>query len=563
MNIFNSFKAALIDMDGVLYDSMPGHTLAWQRMMQELGVDCTREEFYLYEGMTGVATINMLFEREFGHGCDPDRALELYAVKSKYFKESGQALPMPGADRMLNALRDGGMKRVLVTGSAQKNLLEGLNRDYPDIFLDDMRVTALDVKHGKPDPEPYFMGARKAGVKPSEAIVIENAPLGVRAGKAAGCFTIAVTTGPIPRGEFEREGADLIFDSMPDFADFLQRQLFEFKVLNSISRLHPSVDKIFVLLDRNVKRLQSLDLGFADGLMLIDGDEKSKGIDSLCKVWEWLVDEEATRRSVMINVGGGVVSDAGGFAAATFKRGIRYINVPTTVLAAADAAIGGKTGIDFAGLKNEIGAFAMPEAVVQLPFFFSSLPVEEVISGIGEVIKMALISDEGLYLRLIQGDLLKDNNLLREGVMHAARCKEEIVALDPKEKGLRRILNFGHTAGHAFESHAICIGKPISHGVAVAHGILIALLLSSKICGLSLDIVNSYRNKVLDRYYPQLPFGVEATRDLIEVMRHDKKRGGGDQFCFVLLESIGNPLESVELDRKTVESIIIDSYFNC
>lgn len=214
-------RAALIDMDGVLYDSMKYHTLAWQRMMSELGVECSREEFYLYEGMTGAATIDLLFRRAFGHGCDPSRAKELYAIKSRYFMEMGRKETMPGADRMIRALIDAGLKRVLVTGSAQNSLLGRIEEDYPGAFLPGQRVTALDVEHGKPSPEPYLKGAAIAGENPSDCIVIENAPLGVRAGKAAGCFTIAVTTGPIPRKEFEKEGADLIFPSMEEFADAL------------------------------------------------------------------------------------------------------------------------------------------------------------------------------------------------------------------------------------------------------------------------------------------------------------------------------------------------------
>lgn len=214
-------KAALIDMDGVLYDSMKYHTLAWQRMMQELGVECSREEFYLYEGMTGAATINLLFRRAFGHECTPERIKELYALKTVYFREIGRNEPMPGADRMLRALAAAGLRRVLVTGSSQASLLDNIAVDYPGAFLPGDRVTALDVTHGKPDPEPYLKGLDIAGVSPEEAIVIENAPLGVRAGKAAGILTVAVTTGPIPREAFEREGADLIFPSMPAFADFL------------------------------------------------------------------------------------------------------------------------------------------------------------------------------------------------------------------------------------------------------------------------------------------------------------------------------------------------------
>ena len=209
-------------MDGVLYDSMPGHTLAWKRMMDDSGVECTRDEFYLYEGMTGLATVDLVFRKVFGHGCDPDRAKELYDVKTRYFKEFGPARPMPGADRMLAALGDRGLTRVLVTGSGQKSLLDALQRDYPGVFPDGRRVTAFDVTHGKPDPEPYLKGASFAGCDPQDCMVVENAPLGVRAGKAAGCFTVAVTTGPIPREEFVKEDADLIFPSMQDFADFLE-----------------------------------------------------------------------------------------------------------------------------------------------------------------------------------------------------------------------------------------------------------------------------------------------------------------------------------------------------
>lgn len=215
-------RAALIDMDGVLYDSMKYHTLAWQRMMSELGVECSRDEFYLYEGMTGYATIQLLMNRAFGHGCSREKADELYAIKSRYFKQSGRIEPMPGADRMLRALEARGIRRILVTGSAQSTLLDNIDNDYPGAFLPGDRITARDVVHGKPDPEPYLKALEIAGVSPDKAIVIENAPLGVRAGKAAGVFTAAVTTGPIPREEFIKENADIIFPSMPEFADYLE-----------------------------------------------------------------------------------------------------------------------------------------------------------------------------------------------------------------------------------------------------------------------------------------------------------------------------------------------------
>lgn len=218
-------KFALIDMDGVLYDSMPFHARSWKLMMAEQGLDLPEEEFFLYEGMTGTATIDLIFRRELGRSVSDEEARRLYARKAELFNSMGEKRLMPGADRMLRALKDAGVGRVLVTGSAQQSLLTRLEMDYPGMFDTDKRVTALDVSHGKPNPEPYLKGLEKAGVSPEEAFVIENAPLGVRAGKAAGLFTIAVTTGPIPREEFVRENSDLIFPSMPDFADALPELL--------------------------------------------------------------------------------------------------------------------------------------------------------------------------------------------------------------------------------------------------------------------------------------------------------------------------------------------------
>lgn len=216
------FKAALIDMDGVLYDSMRGHAASWKKMCDEIGLDTDRDEFYMYEGMTGKATINLLMKRERGHGVSDEEAARLYAIKTANFRALGPAPVMPGAQRMIAALGALGMTRVLVTGSAQASLLDKLEHDYPGVFVDGRRVTALDVKHGKPYPEPYLKGAALVGADPADCMVVENAPLGVRAGKAAGCFVCAVMTGPVPREEFVKEGADLIFNLMEEFADYLE-----------------------------------------------------------------------------------------------------------------------------------------------------------------------------------------------------------------------------------------------------------------------------------------------------------------------------------------------------
>lgn len=214
-------RAALIDMDGVLYDSMPRHARAWKKMMEHYGVSCTEDEFFLYEGMTGLATIRLLAKERMDHIPDDAEAKEMYALKANFFLEQGERRCMPDADKMLHILQDAGIKRVLVTGSAQQNLLESLSADYPGAFHKDMRVTALDVTKGKPDPEPYLMGLKKAGTTQLETIVIENAPLGVEAGHAAGCFTIGITTGPIPHESLAEAGADFVANSMKDFVSVL------------------------------------------------------------------------------------------------------------------------------------------------------------------------------------------------------------------------------------------------------------------------------------------------------------------------------------------------------
>ena len=215
-------KVALVDMDGVLYDSMPFHASSWHQLFTELGVTNSKpEEYYLYEGMKGADTIGMILKRELNRDTTEEECNEIYHHKTALFKECGKAPMMPGAADMLAGLRKHGLDTILVTGSAQGSLLDGLDRDYPGFFPKEKRVTALDVKNGKPHPEPYLRGLEKAGVTKEEAIVVENAPLGVRSAKAAGIFTVAVTTGPIPREVFEKEGADMIFPDMASFANWL------------------------------------------------------------------------------------------------------------------------------------------------------------------------------------------------------------------------------------------------------------------------------------------------------------------------------------------------------
>ncbi len=219
-------KAALIDMDGVLYDSMRNHVEAWYRTLTPMGIECTREEFYLYEGRTGASTIRYLFERQFGREVSDEECAGIYKIKAKHFNDLPEVVAMPHADRMIRVLLDSGIRPVLVTGSGQGSVLARLDVDYPGAFQEPYKVTAYDVKMGKPHPEPYLLGLAKAGVAPHEAMVIENAPLGVTAGHAAGVFTVAVNTGPIPAEELARAGADLIYPSMERFAREIE-QLIE------------------------------------------------------------------------------------------------------------------------------------------------------------------------------------------------------------------------------------------------------------------------------------------------------------------------------------------------
>lgn len=213
-------KAVLFDMDGVLFDSMPNHAYAWSHAMTQYGLAMTREEVYMNEGRTGSATINILAQRFWGREATEEEKQLIYEAKSKVFNTCPEAKPMPGALETLQAVKEKGLKIVLVTGSAQTSLLEKLERSYPGYFHQDLMVTGFDVTLGKPYPEPYLKGLQKAGIKPKEGIVVENAPLGVQAGHAAGIFTIAANTGPLADEVLKNAGADIVLPGMMDVARF-------------------------------------------------------------------------------------------------------------------------------------------------------------------------------------------------------------------------------------------------------------------------------------------------------------------------------------------------------
>lgn len=220
-------KAFLFDMDGTLYDSMPNHASSWYQMICEHGIPCTPEEFYLYEGATGHFTVNLLIRRAFGRDATDEEVKSYYERKAEIFRSKPAPGVMPGALDLVRAVESLPWKpqTILVTGSAQGSLLGMLDSDFPGAFPIERRVTALNVKRGKPNPDPFLQGAKLAGVRPEECVVIENAPLGVMAGDRAGCFTVAVATGPTQHEKLAEAGADLIFSSMPECAAQLPEML--------------------------------------------------------------------------------------------------------------------------------------------------------------------------------------------------------------------------------------------------------------------------------------------------------------------------------------------------
>ena len=212
-------KAVLFDMDGVLYDSMRFHARAWREVTSRHHIIASDEDFYLHEGRTGASIINVLIQRTFSREATEAEKVHLYEEKAALFYQYNDGEAMPGAADVLREVAKTGLQSLVVTGSGQKSLIDKLNHTYPGCFSSDKMVTAFDVKYGKPNPEPYLMGLQKAGVQAHEAIVIENAPLGVRAGVQAGIFTIAVNTGPLPDEVLLQEGANLLYPSMSALAE--------------------------------------------------------------------------------------------------------------------------------------------------------------------------------------------------------------------------------------------------------------------------------------------------------------------------------------------------------
>lgn len=320
-------------------------------------------------------------------------------------------------------------------------------------------------------------------------------------------------------------------------------------------------DKLFVLTDNNTLKLcyhlieHFPQINVACKITINSGDN-NKNLESLASIWKYLTDNEATRNSLLINLGGGMITDIGGFAAATFKRGIKCINIPTTLLGAVDAAVGGKTGINFNGLKNEIGAFAPAETVLINSTFFKTLDRNNFLSGYAEMLKHGLISEEEIWTELLSFDIQTiDYDLLNELVVKSVLVKEKIVEQDPFEKGLRKSLNLGHTVGHAFESLSYTTESHMQHGYAVAWGIICELYLSHKKCDFPKDKLWQTLSFIKDNY-GVFPFNCDNYEDLYNLMKHDKKNESGEHINFSLLKNIGIPvLNQTATKQEIFESI--------
>ncbi|MFA6127559.1 MAG: 3-dehydroquinate synthase [Bacteroidales bacterium] len=316
--------------------------------------------------------------------------------------------------------------------------------------------------------------------------------------------------------------------------------------------------KIFLIFETNTwEHCWPLIRGFRPipelNILVLEPGEEHKNIDQVMLIWEILGRKGADRSSLVINVGGGMLTDLGGFAASTLKRGLDFINIPTTILAMVDASAGGKTGVNFRGLKNEIGVIRQPRQVLLHLPFLRTLDRENLLSGFAEMLKAGLIADPELWNDLKMFDIDHyDEEQIGRLIWRSVRIKKEVVDADPEEKGLRKSLNFGHTIGHALESESLHNGQPLAHGYAVAYGMIVEAELSRIKLGLSSEAVKDIR-ETITRLFGNPPETIKNTEVLLEWMKFDKKNKD-NRINFSLLEEIGQCRVNVE---ATVEEILV------
>ena len=327
--------------------------------------------------------------------------------------------------------------------------------------------------------------------------------------------------------------------------------------IEKLRTLIASHTKVFLLLDENTNRycLQQLDaLGLKNDIIkiIIPAGEAHKNINTVQYIWLQLIENHADRKSLLINLGGGMVTDIGGFAASCYQRGIDFVNIPTTLLGMIDASVGGKTGIDFQGLKNQIGLFSQPLAVVVLFEFLETLPKRELLSGLAEIIKYGFIVNKDFLNANLPNN--PTNPINPTWIVKAISAKQEITVADTTEQGLRKILNFGHTIGHALETYLLDTQKSIKHGEGVALGMIPALYLSEKYLNLDHQITINYKD-IYKQQFNRFNLNDIPVENLMDIMRHDKKNQGGD-IRFVLIEDYGKPVYDVVVKPEDIKDSI-------
>jgi 3-dehydroquinate synthase len=339
-------------------------------------------------------------------------------------------------------------------------------------------------------------------------------------------------------------------DSYPIFFDNSITQLVNFVKQGNYSR-------VFILTDENtgvhclpiVK--EQMDVLDNFDIIEVNAGEESKTIDFCIGIWKMLIDFGADRKALMINLGGGVITDMGGFVASTYKRGIDFVQVPTTLLSQVDASVGGKTGVDVDGIKNIIGTFTQPKAVFMNGDFLKTLPARQILSGLAEMLKHGLIVDAPYWDQLKTSDLSLPSIEL---VHRSVEIKNEVVIEDPHEKGIRKALNLGHTVGHAVETYSLMNDKePLSHGEAIAIGMICEAWLSNKKIGLP-DTQLAEIAEVLNGLYPKYNIKESTFPTLLEHMLKDKKNQNGNINC-TLLKYIGQ----YSIDNICTETELCDS----
>jgi 3-dehydroquinate synthase len=314
-----------------------------------------------------------------------------------------------------------------------------------------------------------------------------------------------------------------------------------------------SYSRIFILVDENTKRDCLADFrkriqgDFHFETLEIESGESHKTITTGTQLWEALSERDADRKTLLINLGGGVITDMGGFVASTFKRGIAFINVPTTLLAMVDASVGGKTGVDLGPLKNQVGVINPPEMVLVVSDFLKTLEERQLQSGFAEMLKHGLIRDASYWESLKSvSDFANIDHLIHESVS----LKNEVVLQDPTEQNLRKILNFGHTLGHAVESYFLenRTRDTLLHGEAIAIGMILEAYLSNKLRGLPNSELKDIKSTFLNRY-PKTDFSEKDIEAILSLLKYDKKNSHGN-INFVLLEKIGTPVIDVKIPHE-------------